>query len=53
MLFNYMTRTHKVSTIRIFLTIACLLVFGVLVSVADRCTTSTDLEYINPAFVSN
>jgi len=53
MLFDCMTRTHKVSKSRIFLTIACLLIFGVLVSVADRCTTTTDLNYINPTFVSD
>ena len=52
MLFVCMTRTHKVSKSRIILTIACLLIFGVLVSVADRCTTTTDLNYINPTFVS-
>ena len=48
-----MTRTHKVNKRRIILTIVCLLIFGVLVSVADRCTTSTDLTYMNPTFVSN
>ncbi len=48
-----MTRTHKVSKIRIFLTIACLLVFGVLVSVADRCCSPADLQYVNPTFVSD
>ncbi|MBO7505375.1 hypothetical protein J6T66_04550, partial [bacterium] len=53
MLFDCMTRTHKVSKTRIFLTIACLLIFGVLVSVADRCTTTTDLTYMNPTFVSD
>ena len=53
MLFDYMTRTHKVSKIRIFLTIACLLIFGVLVSVADRCCSPADLQYVNPTFVSN
>ena len=52
MLFDCMTRTHKVSKIRIFLTIACLLIFGVLVSVADRCCSPTDLQYVNPTFVS-
>ncbi len=52
MLFDCMTRTHKVSKIRIFLTIACLLIFGVLVSVADRCCSPTDLQYVNPSFVS-
>ncbi len=53
MLFDCMTRTHKVGKLRIFLTIACLLIFGVLVSVADRCCSSTDLQYVNPTFVSN
>ena len=53
MLFDCMTRTHKVSKIRIFLTIACLLIFGVLVSVADRCCTPVDLQYVNPTFVSD
>ena len=53
MLFDCMTRTHKVSKGRIFLTIACLLIFGVLVSVADRCSPSADLQYVNPNFVSN
>ncbi len=53
MLFVCMTRTHKVSKGKIILTIACLLIFGVLVSVADRCTTSTDLEYISPVFVAD
>ena len=53
MLFVCMTRTHKVSKGKIFLTIACLLIFGVLVSVADRCTTTTDLESMNPVFVGN
>lgn len=48
-----MTRTRKVSKIRIFLTIACLLVFGVLVSVADRCCSPAELQYVNPTFVSN
>ena len=52
MLFYCMTRTHKVSKLRIFLTIACLLIFGVLVSVADRCCSPTDLQYVNPTFVS-
>jgi len=52
MLSNCMTRTHKVSKIRIFLTIACLIIFGVLVSVADRCCSPTDLQYVNPTFVS-
>ena len=47
-----MTRTHKVSKLRIFLTIACLLIFGVLVSVADRCCSPADLQYVNPTFVS-
>jgi hypothetical protein len=53
MLFDCMTRTHKVGKFRIFLTIACLLIFGVLVAVADRCCSSTDLQYVNPTFVSN
>ena len=53
MLFDCMTRTHKVSKLRIFLTIACLLIFGVLVSVADRCCSPADLQYVNPTFVSN
>ena len=53
MLFDCMTRTHKVSKSRIFLTIACLLIFGVLVSVADRCSTPMDLQYVNPTFVSD
>ena len=53
MLFDYMTRTHKVSKLRIFLTIACLLAFGVLVSVADKCCSPADLQYVNPTFVSN
>ena len=54
MLFVFMTRTHKVSKVRIILTLACLLIFGVFVSIADRsCTTATDLDYINPAFVSD
>ena len=53
MLFDCMTRTHKVSKTRIFLTIACLLIFGVLVSVADRCSSPADLTYINPTFVSD
>jgi hypothetical protein len=53
MLFDYMTRTRKVSKIRIFLTILCLLVFGVVVSVADKCCTPEDLQYVNPAFVSD
>ena len=48
-----MTRTHKVSKLRIFLTIACLLIFGVLVSVADRCCSPADLQYVNPTFVSD
>ena len=48
-----MTRTHKVSKARIFLTVACLFIFCALICLADRCTTSTDLEYVNPAFVSN
>ena len=52
MLFDCMTRTHKVSKGRIFLTIACLLIFGVLVSVADKCSTPVDLT-INPTFVSD
>ena len=52
MLFDYMTRAHKVSKIRIFLTIACLLVFGVLVAVADRYSSPADLQYVNPTFVS-
>ena len=53
MLFDCMTRTHKVSKTRIFLTIACLLIFGVLVSVADRCSSPADLTYMNPTFVSD
>ena len=53
MLFDCMTRTHKVSKIRIFLTIACLLIFGVLVAVADRYCSPADLQYVNPTFVSN
>ena len=53
MLFCYMTRTHKVSKLRIFLTIACLLAFGVLVSVADKCCSPADMQYVNPTFVSN
>ena len=48
-----MTRTRKVSKVRIFLTIVCLLVFGVLVSVADRCCSPADLQYVNPSFVSD
>ena len=48
-----MTRTRKVSKIRILLTIACLLVFSVLVSVADRCCSPADLQYVNPTFVSD
>ena len=52
MLFDCMTRTRKVSKIRIFLTIACLLIFGVLVAVADRYCSPTDLQYVNPTFVS-
>jgi hypothetical protein len=52
MLFDYMTRAHKVSKIRIFLTITCLLVFGVLVAVADRYSSPADLQYVNPTFVS-
>jgi len=53
MLFDCMTRTRKVSKIRIFLTIACLLIFGVLVTVADRYCSPADLQYVNPTFVSN
>ena len=53
MLLYYMTRTRKVSKIRIFLTIVCLLVFGVLVSVADRCCSPADMQYVNPTFVSD
>jgi len=53
MLFDCMTRTHKVSKTRIFLTILCLLIFGVVVSVADRCCTPADLQYVNPTFVSD
>ena len=52
MLFDCMTRTHKVSKLRIFLTIACLLIFGVLVTVADRYCSPADLQYVNPTFVS-
>jgi len=48
-----MTRTHQVSKSRIFLTIACLFIFCALICLADRCTTSTDLEYVNPVFVSD
>ena len=48
-----MTRTHQVSKSRIFLTIACLFIFCALICLADRCTTSTDLDYVNPAFVSD
>ena len=53
MLFDCMTRTHKVSKLRIFLTIACLFIFGVLVTVADRYCSPADLQYVNPTFVSN
>ncbi len=53
MLFDYMTRTRKVSKTRIFLTILCLLIFGVVVSVADKCCTPVDLQYVNPTFVSD
>ena len=53
MLFDCMTRTHKVSKLRIFLTIACLLIFGVLVAVADKCCSTTDLQNVNPVFVSD
>ena len=53
MLFVCMTRTRKVSKRKILLTIACLIIFGVLVSVADRCSSPTDLQYVNPTFVSN
>jgi len=48
-----MTRTRKVSKRKIFLTIACLIIFGVLVSVADRCSSPADLQYVNPSFISN
>lgn len=51
MLLVCMTRTRKVSRGRVIFTIACLIIFGALVSVADKCTNSTDLEYINPNFV--
>ena len=53
MLFDYMTRTHKVSKGRIILTIACLFVFGCFVFLADRYVSSEDLQYVNPTFVSN
>lgn len=53
MLFDCMTRTRKVRKGRIILTITCLFIFVVLVSIADRFTTATDLEYVNPAFVSD
>ena len=52
-LFDCMTRTHKVSKLRIFLTIACLLIFGVVVTVADKCCSTTDLQNVNPVFVSD
>ena len=51
MLLVCMTRTRKVSGWRVIFTIACLIIFGALISVADKCTNSTDLEYINPDFV--
>ena len=53
MLFDYMTRTHKVSKGRIILTITCLFVFGCFVFLADRYVSSEDLQYVNPTFVSN
>lgn len=48
-----MTRTHQVSKSRIFLTITCLFIFGVLICLADKCSTTTELQYVNPAFVSD
>ena len=52
MLFVYMTRTHKISKRKIIFTIACLLIFGVLVVVADRCASPAELQYVNQNFVS-
>lgn len=47
-----MTRTHKISKRKIIFTIACLLIFGVLVVVADRCASPAELQYVNQNFVS-
>ncbi len=48
-----MTRIHKVSKTRVFLTILCLLVFCGLVSLADKFSSPADLQYVNPTFVSD
>ena len=53
MVFDCMTRTRKVSKRKIFLTIACLFIFGALVALADRYSTASDLSYVNPSFVSS
>lgn len=53
MLLLYMTRTRKVSKGKILLTIASLLLFCVLVAFADRNTATSNIEYINPAFISD
>ena len=53
MLINCMTRTRKVRKSKVILTITCLIMFAVLVTVADRFTTASDLEYVNSTFVSD
>lgn len=48
-----MTRTRKVRKSKVILTITCLIMFAVLVTVADRFTTASDLEYVNSTFISD